>query len=145
MLRNRHALAALHDERLGHDGYGQDAELFRDLGNHRRRAGAGAAAHAGRYEQHVGALDHFLYAVAVFHRGLPADVRIRTRTKPLCNIAADLQRRAYARAIERLRVGIGTDEIDALYSCIHHMGDSVTATAANADHLDDGALAMRIH
>ena len=55
-LGQAHAVGALEVERLGHDPDGQDALLTRDPGDHRRGPGAGAAAHAGRDEHHVGAL-----------------------------------------------------------------------------------------
>ena len=48
--------------------------LLRDVGDHRRGAGAGAAAHAGGDEQHVGAVDQLGDAVAVLHRGVAADL-----------------------------------------------------------------------
>ena len=54
LLRDLLALA-FERERLGDHRDGQDAELLRDLRDHRRRAGAGAAAHAGGQEEHVGA------------------------------------------------------------------------------------------
>ena len=66
----------LHLEGLGHDGDGQDVELLRDLRDHRRRARAGATAHARRDEQHVAAFDELDDAVAILHRGLAADLGI---------------------------------------------------------------------
>ena len=49
------ALLALEAERLGDDADGERAAVARDLRDDRRRAGAGAAAHAGGDEHHVGA------------------------------------------------------------------------------------------
>ena len=43
-------------------------------------------------------------------------------------------------ACERLRVGIGTDELDALHLAFNHVFNSVAATAADPDHFDLGAL-----
>ena len=51
------ALLALEDEGLGHDADRERAVFARELRDDRRRAGAGAAAHAGGDEHHVGALD----------------------------------------------------------------------------------------
>ena len=51
-----HPVHALEVEGLGHHADGQDALLAGDPGDHRRRAGAGAAAHAGGDEHHVRAL-----------------------------------------------------------------------------------------
>ncbi len=52
-----HAVAALEHEGLGDHADGQDAALARRLGDDRRAAGAGAAAHAGGDEHHVGAVE----------------------------------------------------------------------------------------
>jgi hypothetical protein len=41
--------------------------------------------------------------------------------------------------IERLRVGIGDDEVDALDVALDHVGDGVAAGAADADHADPRA------
>ena len=67
-------------------------ELARDLRDHRRRTRARAAAHAGGDEQHVAALDQLDDAIAVFHRRLAADFRVRARAESLRDVAADLQR-----------------------------------------------------
>ena len=50
-----HPARALELEGLGHDADGQDAHLAGGLGDDRRGAGAGAAAHAGGDEAHVAA------------------------------------------------------------------------------------------
>src|SRR3546814_14446794 len=42
-VRRSHTALALEGEGLGHDADGQDATVARRLGDHRRRAGAGAA------------------------------------------------------------------------------------------------------
>jgi hypothetical protein len=55
LQRDLHAAAAFERERLGDHGDGQDAHLLGQLRHHRRGAGAGAAAHAGGDEHHVGA------------------------------------------------------------------------------------------
>ena len=48
LQRDLHAPAAFERERLGDHRHRQDAHLLGQLRHHRRRAGAGAAAHAGR-------------------------------------------------------------------------------------------------
>ena len=52
-LGDAHAALAFELERLGHDADGEDAHVARGLGDDRRGAGAGAAAHAGGDEHHV--------------------------------------------------------------------------------------------
>ena len=51
-----HAVAALEVEGLGDHAHSQDAALAGALGDDRGRPGAGAAAHAGGDEHHVGAV-----------------------------------------------------------------------------------------
>ena len=55
-----HAARAFEQERLGDDADGQHALVARGLGDDRRRAGAGAAAHAGGDEAHVRAFERAL-------------------------------------------------------------------------------------
>ena len=77
-----------------HDRDGEDAQLFAISAIDRRRAGAGAAAHAGGDEQHVGALDHLGDAVAVLHRRVAADLGLaRRRPGPRVSVGAELQLR----------------------------------------------------
>src|SRR4051794_1074634 len=40
------------------------------------------------------------------------------------------------RAVERLRIGVGAYEVDALDAFLDHVLDRVAAAAAHADHLD---------
>ena len=56
-VRQARPVAAFEHEGLGHDADGEDAALAGRLGDDRGRAGAGAAAHAGGDEDHVGAFD----------------------------------------------------------------------------------------
>ncbi len=76
------ALRALEAERPRDDADGQRADLvLGDLGDHRRGAGAGAAALAGGDEDHVGALERLLDLVARLGRRALADVRVRARRR----------------------------------------------------------------
>jgi len=68
LLRRLHALRALEGEGLGDHRDREHAERARHFRDHRRGAGAGAAAHAGGDEHHVRAGDHLLDAVALGER-----------------------------------------------------------------------------
>ena len=48
-------------------------------------------------------------------------------------------RRSALGIVERLGIGVGDDEIDALDVGVHHVGDGVAAGAADADHADPRA------
>jgi len=145
LIGDARALVAFHLERAGHHRDGEDAELLRDLRNHGRGAGAGAPAHAGGDEQHVAALDQLDDPIAILHCRLTAHLGVGARAQALGDVAADLQRGAHLGVLERLRVGVDADEIDALETGLHHVRDRVAAAAAHAQHLDDGALTVRVH
>ena len=83
--------------------------------------------------------------VAILHRRLTADIGIGPGTETFRNITADLQRRADAGAVQRLRIRVGANEIDSLNAGMHHVCNGVAATTTDTDHLDDGALAVGIH
>ena len=136
--------AAFHVERLGHDRHGEDAKLLRDLGHHGRGTGARPTAHTGGDEQHVRAFDHFDDAIAIFHRRLTADFRIRARAQALGDIAADLQTDFHLRMLQRLSIRIEADEIDAFDPGRDHVRHGVAAATAHANDLDHGTLVLCI-
>jgi hypothetical protein len=53
---------------------------------------------------------------------------------------AQLHQRARIAAVQGLRVGVGADELHALHALVDHVLDGIAAAAADADHLDLGAL-----
>ena len=113
-LGRAQAARALELERLGDDADGQDAFLARGARDHRRGAGAGAAAHAGGDEHHVAADE---MGLDVGHRllgGGGADLGLGTRAETFGDVGAHLDAALGGRARQRLRVGIGDDELDAL-------------------------------
>jgi hypothetical protein len=52
--------------------------------------------------------------------------------------AAELDPLRCGRLLQRLRVGVRHEEVDALDVGPHHVGDRVAARAADADHRDAG-------
>ena len=139
-------LLAFELERLGDDRDRQRAELAREAGDDRRRAGAGAAAEPGRDEDHVGAVERLDDLVGVLERrlsGRRSDRRRRRAPWSACRRSASLT--GAALRLQRLQVGVGDDELDAVESGLHHAVDGVAAAAADADHLDAraGVLALR--
>ena len=61
---------------------------------------------------------------------------------PLVSLRADLQLVRRGVELERLQVGVGDDELDAVEAGRDHAVDGVAAAAADADHLDAGAGAV---
>ena len=109
-----HAALALEVERLGDHAHGEDAEFARGLGDYRGGACAGAAAHAGGDEHHVHAVEVIADLVDHFFGGGAADFRLRAGAETLGHLRAHLDDALGFRHRERLRVGIGDDEVDAL-------------------------------
>ena len=142
----RARLRALELERPRHDADGQRADLLLgDLGDHGRRAGAGAAALAGRDEDHVGALEHLLDLVARLGRRAEAHLRVRAGAEALGQLGADVQLDVGVAHRERLGVGVGGDELDAAQAGVDHPADGVGAAAADADDLDHCEIAAAVH
>ncbi|MOA63162.1 hypothetical protein D3C78_1887920 [compost metagenome] len=42
--------------------------------------------------------------------------------------------------MQGLRVGVGANELHALHTTLHHVGDRIATAAADTDHLDLRAL-----
>ena len=141
-LRDPLALA-FERERLGHHRHRQDAEFPGHFRHHRRRAGAGAAAHAGGEEQHVAPL----ISSAMRSRSSSAAWRpisgFGARAQALGDARAELQLHFGLVALQRLRIGVGADELHALHALRDHVVDRVAAAAADADHLDYRFLRLR--
>src|SRR3546814_3787231 len=65
-----------------------------------------------------------------------ADLGPRARAQSLGDLRPQLDTPFGRRSVERLRVGVGDDEIDALDARRDHVCDGIAARAADADHRD---------
>ena len=130
--------AAFELERLGDDADSEDADFARGARDDRRRAGAGAAAHAGGDEHHVRAGEMVAdFLERLFGRGA-SDFGFRAGAEAFGDLQAHLDDALGARRGERLRVGVGDDEIDADQARDDHVVDGVAAGAADAADHDAG-------
>src|SRR6185295_153172 len=118
------------------------AERARYLGDHRTRAGAGAAAHARRDEDHVRAGERFLESLALGEGHRSRFLGLRPGAQPA---GAELDLVARLAAAEHLRVGIYRVELDAFHALLDHVIDGVAACAADADHLYNWTRCLLIH
>src|SRR5262249_13644231 len=57
---------------------------------------------------------------------------------------AQLDFHGRARHAQRLQVGVGDDELDAIHAGFDHAVDGVASAAAHADHLDAGVIARLV-
>ena len=138
-----HPALALEAERPGHHADGERAEGPSHVRDHRRAAGAGAAALAGRDEDHVGALEHLLDLLAVIFGGLVADIGIGAGAQSPGELAADIELDVGVAHEQRLRVGINSDELDASESLFDHAIDGVDTATADSDDLDNRQIVLR--
>ena len=137
---------ALEVEGAGDHAHGEGADLLLgDLGDHRRGAGAGAAALAGGDEDHVRALERLLDLVAALVGRAVPDLGVRAGAEPARELVADLQLDVGVAHLQRLGVGVDRDELDALQARVDHAVDGVGAAAADADDLDHCQVATGVH
>src|SRR5690606_34332064 len=135
-LGDGHALAALEGKGPGDHGDGENPRLLGHVGDDGRRTGAGATAHAGGDEHHIGALDHIGDTVPVLHGGLAAHIGIGPGAEAPGYPVAQLQQGRTGKVFQRLGVGVGADKLHPFDLTVDHVLDGVTAAATDTDHLD---------
>ena len=90
LFGDAHAVEPFELERLGHHADGQDPLFPGRPGDHRCGPGAGAAAHAGGDEHHVGLLNLLDDVLDSFFGGCPSHLGSRAHPKPLGDITSQL-------------------------------------------------------
>src|SRR6185436_16072767 len=93
----------------------------------------------GGHEDHVGARQHLTDALEVFGRGFASDLRVAAGTETLREGRAELKLDGREVRLERLCVGVGGHEVDALEPGRDHRIDRVAASAADANDFDSCA------
>ena len=136
LLGNAHAASAFELEGLGDHADGEDPLVAGGAGDDRRRARAGAAAHAGGDEHHVRAVQVIGDLVDRFFGGGAADLRLGAGTETFGDRDAHLDEPFGARGRKRLAVGIGDHELAAQEARADHVVDGVAPGAAHAEHGD---------
>ena len=141
------AFLAFESERQGDDGHDEDflgvlalkVDALGYFGHDRSGSGAGAAAHTGGDEEHLGVVrDGLANVVGVVDGGLAGTLGLTTGAEiAQRNLVGD------GRGIEGLDVGVANNEVDTLDALMEHVVDSVAATAADTNHLDVGGLFFR--
>ena len=138
-LRDRLPLA-LERERPRHDRDGQDAELFAISA----MTGAAPVPVPPPMPAVMNSMSAPSISSAMRSRSSIAASRpisgLRAGAEAARERRAELQLRARGRALERLRVGVRADELDAGKPVRDHVLDRVAAAAADADDLDDRAV-----
>src|SRR5207245_8288706 len=104
--------------------------------DHGRSAAAGASAEAGSNENHVRAFERFDDFFGVFEGSLAADLGIGPSTETFSELCAELKLHRRLRKLERLEVGIRSDEFDAFELGANHAVHGVTTAPAHTDDFD---------
>ena len=131
---------ALKRERTRDHAYGESAQLLGELGDHRRGAGAGAAALARRHKDHVGTLESVAQLVLVLHGGLVADGRVGSRAEAPGDLAADVDLHVGVAHLQSLRIRVDGDELDPSQARVHHPVHGISAATPDPHDLDDGEV-----
>ncbi len=76
-------------------------------------------------------------------RRLAADLGLGAGAEAAGGVAAELDAVLAGRGLERLGVGVGDDEGDALEAGLHHVAHRVAAGPADAEHGDPRQVAVR--
>ncbi len=103
---------------------------FGKLRDDRYRAGAGAAAHAGGHEDHVGSAYHFPELIAGLFGGFHTDMMVAAGAQAARQLRPELDTHRRFADCQRLGIGVHRDELDALDLFPDHAGDGVAAAAA---------------
>ncbi len=123
-------------KRLGDHADRENALLACDTGDDRSRAGAGPTAHARRDEHHIRAFETFPDMVLALQCRIFPDFRTGAGAEPAGPFRAQLNLVRRQRAIERLQIGIGRDEIDPGEPRPDHRIHGIASGSADSDHLD---------
>ncbi len=130
------ALCTFKTERTRHDTDRQDTHAACQLRNDRHRPCSRTATETRRDEEHVRPFKLLLELFHRFFRGTLADLRIRPRTKTARGSATDRDLLGRRIVVERLDIGIHSNEFNAADLAGHHAGNRIGAATADADDAD---------
>ena len=135
-------LGTLEAEGDGDNTHGEDTHLLRNAGNNRGSTSAGATTHAGGDEGHTCTVaEHGLDVLKALLSSLAGTLGLVAGTETL---GTELQMDGHGRIVECLCVGITKDESNVVDAFAVHVVDSIAATAADADNLNDAVLLLRL-
>ena len=100
------------------------------------RAGAGAAAHTGGDENHIGSLQNLGDPGPALFGGLLADLRLGAGAHTAGQLLADLELIGAFGLVEILLVRVDDDKFHAAHTGLNHAVDNIVARAAYADDLN---------
>ena len=130
--------SALKSERNGNDTHRKDTQLFCYPGNNWRSSGSRSSTHSGGNENHLGTIVQYITNVidALFGCNSCSFGSV-SGTKALLS---QLQMYGYGGIAECLIICIAEHKRNLMNTLAIHVIDSITATAAYTNNLDDAAL-----
>ena len=131
-----HTVGALEAEGLGDNTHGEDAGLVGQISHDGSCAGAGAAAHTGGDEHHIGAFQDLGDGRAALLGGLLADLRLGACAHAAGQLLADLHLILADRLIQVLLIGVHGHKLHAVHTGTDHTVNNIIACTANTNDLD---------
>ena len=131
-----HTASGFKAEGFCHNADSQDALLFCEFGYNGSCAGAGAAAHAAGYEDHVSALDRVCDFIRALFCCLHADLGIGACAKALGELLSDLQKLGSSAELQCLNISIHADKFHTGDIHIDHPVNSVVPGTSYAYYND---------
>ena len=131
-------LLAFKKEGDGDDADGEQTAVAGYACHHGGCPGAGASAHSGGDEHHLGVVVEFACNVVGALLGcLAGQFGVIAGSQAFGGLGADEQTVWHGRVFQRLPVGVAYEKGNFFNSLLVHVVDGVVATAAHADHFDD--------
>ena len=109
---------------------------MRQIGHDGRCAGAGAAAHTGGDEHHVGSLQRLGNQGSGFLGGFLADIGLGACAHAAGQLLANLNFILADRFVEILLIGVDNDEIHAAHTGFNHSINNIVAGTADTNHFN---------
>ena len=135
-LRLAHPVGALELKGLGHHTHRENTGFVGQIRHNGSCTGAGATAHAGGDEDHVGAFQNLGDPGTALFSGLLADFRFGAGAHAAGEFLTDLELVGALGLVEILLVRIDDNKFHAAHAGLNHAVDNVVACAAHADHFN---------
>ena len=136
LFRLLHTAAALESEGFGDDAHGEGPQLPGDFGHLGGSPRAGAAAHAGGDEHHVGVLEHIGDGLAALLGSLLAHLGLRAGAPAAGELLAQLHLYRSLGTLQGLLIRIHANQLHAAHTGAGDAVYGVAAAAAHTHHFD---------
>ena len=133
LLRECHTLLAFKVERLSDDSNGQDTQIFCHFSDDWCCTCTGTTTHTRSNKDHVCTFQRRTQCIAILISRIAANFWISASSQSFGDTATDLNRLSNRCFTQRLCIGIYREEFNTFNALTHHVFNSITAAAADAD------------